>query len=85
MLIYLITDDVRKVFSRYGTIAAVAVDREGANARVLFGFPYEADDAQRALDGQPFTGLADAYLRVEFSWGQRRGATEKVYRLVRRT
>ena len=64
----LTTDDVRKVFSRYGTIAAVAVNRESANARVLFKFPYEADDAQRALDGQPLTGLTDAYLTFQLRW-----------------
>ena len=59
---------VRRILSRFGTIAAVAVDRKGVNARVLLRFPCEADDAQRALDGRLFTGLADTFIRVKFSW-----------------
>merc|ERR1712196_606606 len=61
-------DDVREVFSRYGQLIHVTVDREGAFATVQFSHPHIAGAAQRELNGKNLTGsdLSGAYLRVEF-------------------
>merc|ERR1719321_572826 len=58
-------DDVRKVFSRYGEVKTVMVDREGTYATVLFENPANAVTAQRDLDGKQLAGMSGAFLRVE--------------------
>lgn len=60
-------EDVRKVFARYGDVFGVRVEREGTAATVQFGQPHQAVAAQRDLDRKQLAGMADAYLRVEFS------------------
>lgn len=59
-------DDVRKVFSRYGEVFHVTVDREGTSATVQFTQPHHAIAAQHDLDRKQLAGMAGAYLRVEF-------------------
>mmetsp|Transcript_35461 Transcript_35461/g.75593 ORF Transcript_35461/g.75593 Transcript_35461/m.75593 type:complete len:385 (+) Transcript_35461:145-1299(+) len=59
-------DDVRKVFSRYGGVSKVDVDREGTKATVAFEQPHQALAAQHDLDRKPLAGMSGAYLRVEF-------------------
>merc|ERR1711972_596341 len=60
-------DDVRKVFSRYGEVTQVQVDREGTAATVMFGNYHHAVAAQRDLDRKQLAGMSDAHLRVEFA------------------
>lgn len=60
-------DDVRKVFSRYGEVVHVNVDREGTTAQVTFEQPHQAMAAQRDLDKKQLAGMSGAYLRVEFN------------------
>lgn len=59
-------DDVRKVFSRYGEVFHVTVDREGTSATVQFTQPHHAIAAQHDLDRKQLAGMSGAYLRVEF-------------------
>merc|ERR1719499_899580 len=59
-------DDVRKVFSRYGGVSKVDVDREGTKATVTFDQPHQAWAAQVDLDNKQLAGMQDACLRVEF-------------------
>lgn len=59
-------DDVRKVFSRYGEVYHVTVDREGTAATVQFQQPHHAMSAQHDLDRKQLAGMSGAYLRVEF-------------------
>lgn len=59
-------DDVRKVFSRYGEVVHVSVDREGATAQVQFEHPHQAMAAQHDLDKKELAGMSGAFLRVEF-------------------
>jgi len=59
-------DDVRKVFSRYGEVFHVTVDREGTAATVQFTQPHHAISAQHDLDRKQLAGMQGAYLRVEF-------------------
>lgn len=62
-------DDVRKVFSRYGGVVAVAVDRDGTGATVQFDSPQHAKAAQHDLDRKQLAGMQGAHLRVEFPPG----------------
>lgn len=59
-------DDVRKVFSRYGGVKEVKVDREGTKATVTFEQPGQALAAQQDLDKKGLAGMSGAYLKVEF-------------------
>lgn len=59
-------DDVRKVFTRYGEVFHVTVDREGTSATVQFTVPQHAVAAQHDLDRKQLAGMSGAYLRVEF-------------------
>lgn len=59
-------DDVRKVFSRYGGVSKVDVDREGTKATVTFDQPHQALAAQHDLDRKQLAGMSGAFLRVEF-------------------
>lgn len=59
-------DDVRKVFSRYGGVSGVNVDREGTKATVTFDQPHQAVAAQHDLDKKQLAGMSGAFLRVEF-------------------
>merc|ERR1719469_22243 len=59
-------DDVRKVFSRYGGVSGVNVDREGTKATVTFDQPHQAMAAQHDLDKKQLAGMSGAFLRVEF-------------------
>lgn len=59
-------DDVRKVFARYGEVAAVTVDREGSQAQIQFMEAHQAVTAQHDLDRKQLAGMSGAYLRVEF-------------------
>lgn len=60
-------DDVRKVFSRYGGVRTVLVDREGTSATVLFDSAAQAVTAQRDLDGKQLAGMSGAFLRVDLA------------------
>lgn len=60
-------DDVRKVFSRYGEVCQVNVDREGTTAQVQFEHPHQAMAAQHDLDKKQLAGMAGAFLKVEFA------------------
>lgn len=59
-------DDVRKVFSRYGEVTTVNVDREGTSATVQFDQPHHAMAAQHDLDRKQLAGMQGAYLRVDY-------------------
>lgn len=59
-------DDVRKVFSRYGDVSHVVMDREGTAATVQFSQADKAVAAQRDLDQKQLAGMSGAFLRVEF-------------------
>lgn len=59
-------DDVRKVFTRYGEVFHVTVDREGTAATVQFTQPHHAIAAQHDLDRKQLAGMSGAYLRVDF-------------------
>merc|ERR1719183_1098438 len=59
-------DDVRKIFSRYGEVYHVTVDREGTSATVQFTQPHHSISAQHDLDRKQLAGMQGAYLRVEF-------------------
>lgn len=59
-------DDVRKVFSRYGEVFHVTVDREGTSATVQFTAAHQAVAAQHDLDRKQLAGMSGAYLRVDF-------------------
>jgi len=60
-------DDVRKVFSRYGEVFHVHVDREGTTATVQFEQPPQAMAAQQDLDRKQLAGMSGAFLRVDFA------------------
>mmetsp|Transcript_108135 Transcript_108135/g.312471 ORF Transcript_108135/g.312471 Transcript_108135/m.312471 type:complete len:380 (-) Transcript_108135:346-1485(-) len=60
-------DDVRKVFSRYGGVSSVNVDREGTKATVTFEQAHQAMAAQHDLDKKQLAGMSGAFLRVEFA------------------
>merc|ERR1719367_2352281 len=60
-------DDVRKVFSRYGEVFHVTVDREGTTAQVQLGQLHQAVAAQNDLNAKPLAGMSGAKLRVEFA------------------
>lgn len=60
-------DDVRKVFSRYGDVYHVTVDREGTTAQVQFDQPHQAIAAQHDLDRKQLAGMSGAFLRVDFA------------------
>mmetsp|Transcript_134389 Transcript_134389/g.335272 ORF Transcript_134389/g.335272 Transcript_134389/m.335272 type:complete len:381 (+) Transcript_134389:169-1311(+) len=60
-------DDVRKVFSRYGGVSGVNVDREGTKATVTFDQPHQAMAAQHDLDRKQLAGMSGAFLRVEYA------------------
>mmetsp|Transcript_1630 Transcript_1630/g.2851 ORF Transcript_1630/g.2851 Transcript_1630/m.2851 type:complete len:389 (-) Transcript_1630:17-1183(-) len=60
-------DDVRKVFSRYGEVVAVKMDREGTTSQVQFAHPHQAMAAQSDLDEKQLAGMSGAYLTVEFA------------------
>merc|ERR1719199_1786046 len=59
-------DDVRKVFSRYGEVCHVTVDREGTAATVQFTQPQHAVSAQHDLDRKQLAGMQGAFLGVDF-------------------
>jgi len=63
-------DDVRKVFSRYGDVVAVKMDREGTTSQVQFAQPHQAMAAQHDLDKKQLAGMSGAFLTVEFSYSQ---------------
>lgn len=63
-------DDVRKVFSRYGEVYHVTVDREGTTAVIQFEQPHQAMAAQHDLDRKQLAGMSGAFLRVEFAGQQ---------------
>jgi len=58
-------DDVRKVFSRYGGVSSVTVDRDGTKATVTFEQAHQAMAAQHDLDKKQLAGMSGAFLRVE--------------------
>lgn len=60
-------DDVRKVFSRYGDVAHVTVDREGVSSTVQFKQSHHAVAAQHDLDKKQLAGMSGAYLLVDFA------------------
>jgi len=60
-------DDVRKVFSRYGDVYHVNVDKEGTTAQVQLGQYHQTVAAQHDLDKKQLAGMQGAYLRVEFA------------------
>jgi len=60
-------DDVLKVFSRYGEVFSVQVDREGTSATVQFEQPQHALSAQHDLDRKHLAGMSNAFLRVDFA------------------
>lgn len=60
-------DDVRKVFSRYGSVRQVVVDRDGTGAAVSFDDPTQMMQALRDLDGKQLAGMSGAFLRVELA------------------
>merc|ERR1719171_390970 len=60
-------DDVRKVFSRYGGVRTVLVDREGTSATVLFDSAAQSITAQRDLDGKQLAAMSGAFLRVDLA------------------
>lgn len=60
-------DDVRKVFSRYGEVVHVHVDREGTTSQVQFEHPHQAMAAQHDLDRKQLAGMSGAFLRVDFA------------------
>merc|ERR1719210_956691 len=60
-------DDVRKVFSRYGEVFHVNVDKEGTVAQVQLGQWNQAVAAQHDLDKKQLAGMSGAFLRVEFA------------------
>merc|ERR1719245_2806801 len=60
-------DDVRKVFSRYGDVQHVNVDKEGTTAQVQLGQPFQAVAAQQDLDKKQLAGMSGAFLRVDFA------------------
>merc|ERR1719446_1701018 len=60
-------DDVRKVFSRYGDVTHVTVDKEGTTAQVQLGQYHQAVTAQHDLDKKQLAGMAGAFLRVDFT------------------
>jgi len=60
-------DDVRKVFSRYGDVIQVKMDREGTTSQVQFGQPHQAMAAQHDLDRKQLAGMSGAFLTVEFA------------------
>lgn len=60
-------DDVRKVFSRYGEVYHVNVDKEGTTAQVQLGQMHQAVAAQNDLNTKPLAGMSGAKLRVEFA------------------
>merc|ERR1719476_227958 len=60
-------DDVRKVFSRYGEVFHVNVDKEGTTAQVQLGQWNQAVAAQHDLDKKQLAGMSGAFLRVEFA------------------
>merc|ERR1719223_2027253 len=60
-------DDVRKVFSRYGDVAHVTVDREGVSSTVQFKQSHHAVAAQHDLDRKQLAGMSGAYLLVDFA------------------
>merc|ERR1719221_1534711 len=60
-------DDVRKVFSRYGDVFHVNVDKEGTTALVQFEHPHQAISAQHDLDRKQLAGMSGAFLRVDFA------------------
>merc|ERR1719191_782562 len=63
-------DDVRKVFSRYGEVHYVHVDREGTSATVQFEQAAHAVTAQQDLDRKQLAGMSGAFLRVEMAQPQ---------------
>eukprot|EP00913_Durusdinium_trenchii_P032622 g30536.t1 len=65
-------DDVRKVFSRYGDVVLVKMDREGTTSQVQFAQPHQAMAAQHDLDKKQLAGMSGAYLTVEFAYPQGR-------------
>merc|ERR1740115_438042 len=60
-------DDVRKVFSRYGEVFHVTVDREGTSATVQFTQDHHAVSARHDLDKKQLAGMSGAYLLVDFA------------------
>eukprot|EP00439_Symbiodinium_sp_Y106_P036120 s3989_g4.t1 len=67
-------DDVRKaasqVFSRYGEVVTVKMDREGTTSQVQFAQPHQAMAAQHDLDKKQLQGMSGAFLTVEFAYPQ---------------
>lgn len=63
-------DDVRKVFSRYGDVVLVKMDREGTTSQVQFAQPHQAMAAHHDLDKKQLAGMSGAYLTVEFAYPQ---------------
>ncbi|CAE8678112.1 unnamed protein product [Polarella glacialis] len=55
-------DDVRKVFSRYGEVVHVNVDRDGTTSQVQFEQPHQAMAAQHDLDRKQLAGMHGAKL-----------------------
>jgi len=65
---YQLTDeDVRKVFSRYGDVLEVKMDKDGTTSQVIFGQPHQAMAAQHDLDRKQLAGMSGAFLCVEFA------------------
>jgi len=60
-------DDVRKVFSRYGEVFHVTVDKDGTTAQVQLTQMHQAVAAQNDLNSKPLAGMSGAKLRVEFA------------------
>ena len=64
---YQLTEDgVHMVFSRYGRVSKVDVNREGTTALVTFEQPHQAVAAQHVFDRMLVPWLPGAYWRVEF-------------------
>jgi len=59
-------DDLRQVFSRYGTIKAVQVDPAGAAAKITFVNLSDAQNAMTDLHGKVLNGL-EGTLRIEWA------------------
>ena len=58
--------DVRRIFSRYGRVAEVAVDSKATGARITFDNVHQAANAEHDLHRKQLAGLSGAFLRVEF-------------------
>jgi len=60
-------EDVKKVFSRYGGVKTVNVDKDGTKASVTFEHPTQAVSAQNDLNQKQLAGMSGARLQVDFA------------------